>query len=475
MVGTIDHKYSGTFDGEGYTLSIDWNVGSTSGVAPFGHLENAEIEDLHTKGQITSDGKNLSGLVYRVYGGFNFISGCVSEVDITSNYSNDGCGAAGMVCLIDPNADVSITDCVVRGTFNATTEEGRRGMCGFVYSQEGTCTLENCLYTGSNNGTGWSKTFAKKTNTTIINCYYLNPCGEAQGTQVTEKQLKNGYVTNLLQARRTNECYWAQKLGEMPSPYNNGINIVANNYLWYETKNQWWKCIRFGGNNYVPVGLDFYTDVVIITRNFQKEKIYTLCLPFDWKTEGSDIDKVYTLSSVNESEGIASFREVTNYDTGSYKYFPAYHPYLVVFKEDGSSYAWVDVSVKAEPETPVAEDVNGVKWCGTYEGLTNAEAAAAGAYILQSDGQFHKVTTDNTAAVIPPYRAYLTIPNASPGKKRLSIAFDNDNTTSLRAIETTDADGTVRYYDLQGRYIGTTLDGQPEGIYVGGGKKVIKK
>ena len=38
-----------------------------------------------------------------------------------------------------------------------------------------------------------------------------------------------------------------------------------------------------------------------------------------------------------------------------------------------------------------------------------------------------------------------------------------------------DADGTVRFYDLQGRYIGTSLDGQPKGIYICNGKKVIKK
>ena len=31
----------------------------------------------------------------------------------------------------------------------------------------------------------------------------------------------------------------------------------------------------------------------------------------------------------------------------------------------------------------------------------------------------------------------------------------------------------MRYYDLQGRYIGTTLQGQPKGIYIGNGKKIV--
>ena len=51
----------------------------------------------------------------------------------------------------------------------------------------------------------------------------------------------------------------------------------------------------------------------------------------------------------------------------------------------------------------------------------------------------------------------------------------NGGSTGINHIKTTDRDGTVRYYDLQGRYIGTSLEGQPAGIYIGGGKKIMKK
>lgn len=123
---------------------------------------------------------------------------------------------------------------------------------------------------------------------------------------MTEKQLKNGEVAKLLQDNRTHKCYLAQKLGEMPSLYNE--KYEPYNYVWYNINRNRWTCNIFDITNYVPVGLDFYADTVIITRNFQKEKIYTLCLPFDWT---ADVSNVYTQSSVNESEGIASFREVT--------------------------------------------------------------------------------------------------------------------------------------------------------------------
>ena len=51
----------------------------------------------------------------------------------------------------------------------------------------------------------------------------------------------------------------------------------------------------------------------------------------------------------------------------------------------------------------------------------------------------------------------------------------NGGSTGINPIKTTDRDGTVRYYDLQGRYIGTSLNSLPAGVYIGGGKKIMKK
>ena len=51
----------------------------------------------------------------------------------------------------------------------------------------------------------------------------------------------------------------------------------------------------------------------------------------------------------------------------------------------------------------------------------------------------------------------------------------NGGPTGINHIKTTDRDGTVRYYDLQGRYIGTSLNSLPAGVYIGGGKKMMKK
>ena len=212
MVGAGGHNYSGTFDGQNHTLKINWNSGSETRIAPFYSVDGATIRNLRTEGYIKSITYGLSGLIYSVDGATT-ISGCVSAVNITSSYNEGGCAAAGMIERVRDNAKVTITDCVVKGKFTATTENGKRYMAGFVCNQYGTCTLTNCLYVGENNGTGSNNhTFGYKT--TLTNCYYLNACGTAQGERIVEKQLKSGEVTKKLQGDRTDSCHWAQVLGE---------------------------------------------------------------------------------------------------------------------------------------------------------------------------------------------------------------------------------------------------------------------
>ena len=216
MVGTAKKPYAGTFDGQGHTLKIDWNSGDRKWIAPFQTVDGATIKNLRTEGEIKSSSNILSGLVHEAYGNTT-ISGCVSAVNITSSYNGSGCDAAGMVECVRDNANVTITDCLVKGKFHATTEGGRRYMSGFVENQYGKCTLTNCLYIGENNATTGGYTFAA--NATINNCYYLNACGEAQGTPVTAEQLRNGYVAHKLQGTRE-ETVWGQVLGTdtIPQP-----------------------------------------------------------------------------------------------------------------------------------------------------------------------------------------------------------------------------------------------------------------
>ncbi|WP_154665159.1 MULTISPECIES: peptidase M26 [Prevotellaceae] len=212
MVGE-GRRYGGTFDGQGHTLKMNWDGGSGNNIAPFKYMDGATIKNLRTEGQITSRDRYLSGLVVEAYGATT-LTRCVSNVHLTSHYSDDACDVAGMIQCVRKDAKVTITDCLVKGTFNATTDKGKGYMGGFVCFQYGTCTLTNCLYLGTNNATG-GNTFVY--NSTINNCYYLNACGKTQGEQVTKEQLESGGVTARLQGDRQ-DLVWGQLIGTDKEP-----------------------------------------------------------------------------------------------------------------------------------------------------------------------------------------------------------------------------------------------------------------
>ena len=465
----VGNHYAGTFDGQGHTLKINWN--DTSGwLAPFKTVDGATIKNLRTEGEIKSSLNFLSGLVREAYGNTT-ISGCVSAVNITSSYNDGGCDAAGIIECVRDNAKVTITDCVVKGKFTATTEKGRRYMSGFVENQYGTCTLNNCLYLGSGNGDTFSRTFVGDAyygaTTTLNNCYYLNTCGKAQGTKITAEQLKSGEVTKKLQADRTDKCYWAQQLGEMPDFYNAADKSKAN-YVYYDAAKKGWTCddFRLTDGTAMPIGLDFTAATVTYERNFNGAQKATLCLPYDLYAQGF---KAYTLSGGNKNE--VHFKEVDDKLT-------AYTPYYIT-ANGMPQLGGRNIEVKAYKADKMTTLAAGYKFTGTVAGVSNATAAAANAYILQDDGKFHKVTTANSAATIPAYRAYIICPPQASGAKQLSVVLDGE-TTGIGSTTNEATDGkNGPVYDLQGRRVADRLDDArhrlPAGVYIVGGRKVVVK
>ena len=193
-----------------------------------------------------------------------------------------------------------------------------------------------------------------------------------------------------------------------------------------------------------------------LTIDGQTAKLYTVCLPVDPKTSANV--KYYELSGANAEGTGLLFDEVATPVKNT--------PYLVaVF-----SGADLDLSIGTATSTNVEQTVtntsggNGYTLKGTLKGLTNAEAV--GKLILQSGARWGKVTSEKTAAYIPPMRGYVEGP-ASAARLMVSF-FDNDNATGIEHIRTMDADGTERWYDLNGRQIDKPTK---KGIYIHNGKK----
>ena len=468
MVGTNSHNYSGTFDGQNHTLKLNWDSGSNGYIAPFCIVEGATIRNLRTEGNIKSSYSHLSGLILTVFGKTT-ITNCVSDVNITSSKKSGSCAIAGMALSIKYGAVVTFTDCIVKGKYNTTLKEGSIFVSGFVTDHSGTSTFNNCIYLGDN-VPGGGYTFAAYTylGPTLNNCYYLNACGVAQGTKITEEQLKSGEVTKKLQNNRTDKCYWAQQLGGMPDFYNAADKSKAN-YVYYDAAKKGWVCddFRLTDGQPLPIGLDFTAATVTYERNFTGAQKATLCLPYDLYAQGF---KAYTLSGGNKNE--VHFKETKDKLT-------AYTPYYIT--ADGTPLlGGTNIEVKAYTGANLTTSANGYSIKGTVVSMDNATAAAANAYILQDDGMFHKVTTDNPGATVPAYHAYIICPPQASGAKQLSVVLDGE-TTGIGSTTNEATDGkNGPVYDLQGRRVADQLDDTarhrlPAGVYIVGGRKVVVK
>ena len=455
--------YSGTFDGQGHTVTVDWNGYGGGYFALFPFVTDATIKNLRVTGQMTTDAP--MGVFSYLAGGTTIYEHCVSDVRITSGNTNSSYSAAGMVRVAYIEGKITFKDCIVAGDLNGTTGNSKQNMGGFVCSQadDATCTFYNCLYTGTNNSKG-GYTFAP--NPTLNNCYYLNPFANTQGERIVEKQLESGEVAYKLQGDRTDSCHWAQVLGEWPGLYCE-TDKAKPNYVYYNKENNGWVCddFRLTDGKPLPIGIDFTAAKASYERDLSIGKA-TLCLPYELSVQGF---KAYTISGGNNSA--VHFAEAKDK-------LEAYKPYLITV--DGvPQLGGNDIQVKAYKANALTTPAGKYSFTGTVVGVDNATAAAANAYILQDDGLFHKVTTDNPGATVPAYRAYVTCPKGA-GAKQLSIVIDGETTGIGGATNDARgrADGPV--YDLQGRRVADRLDAAarhrlPAGVYIVGGRKVVVK
>ena len=213
---------------------------------------------------------------------------------------------------------------------------------------------------------------------------------------------------------------------------------------------------------------------------------YTICLPFFTFVNANQGMKVYEFSGVTTEDDVTTvnFRE-SKIEDGKYNIVFSYPYYLVVESEGQFTLSYEGETfineVSAEVENGFTDATTGVGYLfkGTTKGLSNEELYGDGskpAYILQSDGNWHKVPENQPEAYVPPFRAYFQAESASAAARKLITSFgDSDDTTGIgqAVVRTTDRDGTQHYFDMSGR----RLSGKPtqKGVYIYNGKTYINK
>lgn len=225
--GVGNNMFQGTFDGQGHTLTINYNTNEIFS-APFRHIKNATIKNLRVAGDITTSSHYAAGIVASCFGQqiHSYVTNCISSVNIHSTYVNNGNAFydasfhGGIVARLWYYGQLHIDDCIFNGTISGETQKVVWG--GFLGFPDGTVTIKNSLQVGTfdcsgvtsgSNGSGtFSSVFGNGYASSVnvdINNYYLNPLGNVQGTQATAETLADGTVATALQAGRAEEV-WVQ-------------------------------------------------------------------------------------------------------------------------------------------------------------------------------------------------------------------------------------------------------------------------
>ena len=142
--GDMTHPFSGSFDGDGHTLTFNYNTILSYG-APFYAVSGATISNLNVAGRIgVSDGKNYaSGIAGLVCGtGKTTITNCTVSSTISSSGNGSG-GHGGFAGYVDSGAKLDILGCTFSGNFAGYVTLHCGGFVGYNF---GDVHIENGLF-----------------------------------------------------------------------------------------------------------------------------------------------------------------------------------------------------------------------------------------------------------------------------------------------------------------------------------------
>ena len=181
MVGSSTYKFSGIYDGGGYTLNV--NISGGQNAAPFSCISGATIKNVHTTGSVSSNHRQFGGIVGGGWNG-NTVINCRSSVSLTGTYNADA--SPGGVVGIFWGSTNYIEGCLFDGTITTNVTNAERWAGIFGWGEGGSTTITNCLFKPSNlsisNQNG--STTIYRGYGTVVNCYYTELMGSAQGKKV---------------------------------------------------------------------------------------------------------------------------------------------------------------------------------------------------------------------------------------------------------------------------------------------------
>lgn len=196
---------------------------------------------------------------------------------------------------------------------------------------------------------------------------------------------------------------------------------------------------------------------VALTRTLVADKWNTFCVPFETEIAGTALEGA-TVKTIGTVVGnVINLVDATKIEAGV--------PYLVkptTGNIENPTFKGVTISVT----TPVVKGNDEYKFVGTYSPKTIKEGEFGTIWGVTAEGKLAKINANTTMKGL---RAYFVFPTNAAAAK---LNFDGE-TTGINNIET-NATVNGKVYNLNGQYVGNSLNGLKKGIYVVNGKKVIK-
>lgn len=210
-IGTAEHPFSGTFDGNGKTISnLKITTGNYAGL--FGYVSTATIKNVKLANADVSGGERMATLIGKITGNAT-VTNCSNDADssVTGSDSNTGgligeivngtvaltnlvnnaaventkssnSRAGGVVAQVTTGANVTLTNCTNNGAVK--TNNGYAGGIVSAY-QSGTMNIKNCV--NNNNGNlvgaykgnmlGWYTSIRSITISSDTNEFDINAIG----------------------------------------------------------------------------------------------------------------------------------------------------------------------------------------------------------------------------------------------------------------------------------------------------------
>ena len=227
-IGTSGRSYSGTFDGQGHTISgLYYENTNTSYVGLFGYLGSATIKNVGVVDSYIKGNQYVGGII-GYSGGAAKISNCYNAATVYANYSGDS--YAGGICggVLD-NDNVSIENCYNTGYVYAYYRYAG-GICGYQYRG----IITNCYNTGkvyANDQYAGGIAGRMSNSASISNCYNtgaVEAYSYYSGGIVGYIYSNTNKVTNCY---NTGSVKASGNVGGIYGYRNNSNAVVTNNYV----------------------------------------------------------------------------------------------------------------------------------------------------------------------------------------------------------------------------------------------------